>query len=124
MKKQSGRTLIGVLVAMALVAGLAGWYFMGGPGSGDGNKRADGEGKTIVGQSLARGKDGVCINNLSQVRSAIQINMDPVDDIYPADLTSLKLGNEFIHCPIGEELYVYDPSTGKVSCPHPGHEKH
>jgi len=43
----------------------------------------------------------------------------------PKTLAEVRgLGNDMKQCPIGKEPYEYDPATGKVHCPHPGHEKY
>ena len=89
----------------------------------DGNQRADKVGETVVGQSIARSKDAVCMDNLKQVRAAIEMQKT-VEDVPPQDLTVLKLPSSMLACPIGNEPYTYDPTTGSVKCPHPGHGKY
>jgi len=90
------------------------------------NQRADKEGNTVVGQALARSKDSVCRNNLSQLRSAMQIfnqSGDAADN--PKTLSELKgMPPEMLKCPIGKENYEYTPEEGKIKCPHPGHGKY
>jgi hypothetical protein len=46
------------------------------------------------------------------------------EDQPPADVRETKLPAEFYACPIGKEAYLYDAASGKVQCPHPGHEKY
>lgn len=93
-----------------------------------GNQRKDKVGETVVGQSMARSKDAVCMNNLRQIRDAVEIaktsGADDADAL-PKTLAEVRgLGNDMKQCPIGKEPYEYDPATGKVHCPHPGHEKY
>jgi hypothetical protein len=119
--------MVGVIIAMAILI-LGVLVFTSGGFSGlTGEKpeeRADGQGETIVGKSLLAGKDTVCRTNIKQVRQSIQIQMDPVDDIYPASLKDLGLGGDFEVCAVGGEAYEYTASTGQVKCPHPGHENY
>ena len=69
-------------------------------------------------------KDTVCRSNLGQVRASLQIAETNNEEKYPENIEDTKLPKEFYSCPLGKEKYVYDPTTGKVYCPHPGHEKY
>lgn len=117
--------IVGVLVACAIGIGLV-VLFVNGSGAFGGNvpEREDGEGSTLVGRSMLAAKDTKCKSNLDQQRTAIQIATDPVDETPPESLAVTRLGSDFEKCPIGDEAYVYDPATGQVSCPHPGHESY
>lgn len=88
------------------------------------NKRADQEGNTVVGQSLARAKDEKCMENLRQIRLAIEVSRTSGEDTFPPDLKSLKLPAEMLHDPIDKVEYEYDPENGTVKCNHPGHKKY
>lgn len=119
-------SLIEIIVTVALIALLAG-AFMVGPqflGGQSQNTRPDGKGETIVGRVKYRAKDQVCKNNLSQLRSAIEVATDPVEETKPASLAETRLGSSFMTCPVGGEAYTYDPATGAVACPHEGHAKY
>lgn len=124
----AGHSLIGMLVAIAVLMFVMLVYINGGFGSltgqSEGSPRPDGKGETIVGRSLYRAKDGVCMSNIRQMRTSIQIVTDPVDGKRPQTLQETRLGDSFYKCPVGNEDYLYDPITGKVSCPHPGHENY
>ncbi|MCC6404386.1 MAG: hypothetical protein IT207_10305 [Fimbriimonadaceae bacterium] len=123
--KRLGRGLVGVLASVVILVGLAVVFSVGSGIFGEKvPERKDKQGETLVGRSILRAKDTKCISNLGQVRQAIETNKDPVDDVNPADLGSIGLSPDFLKCPIGKEPYTYDPSTGKVSCPHPGHEEY
>jgi len=124
MKKDSGRSLVGILVGCAVAIGAAVFFIFGSSLTGDkAPERADGQGKTVVGKSLLAGKDSKCRSNLDQVRGSIALNTDPIEDTKPATIEETRLGAQFYVCPVGNEKYVYDSTTGQVSCPHPGHEK-
>ena len=121
---QSGNSLIGILVALVVIVGLTLVFVFGGFGlTGNKSERKDKVGTTIIGKSMARAKDAKCMEYLKQVRMSIEMNTN-TDDEKPESMDILKLPTEVTQCPIGKEPYVYDPATGKVSCPHLGHEKY
>lgn len=125
MKRQRGNSLAGVLVAVAIIGVAVAVYFTGGFGMFGAEtalpERADGQGKTTVGRAAARAKDEVCRSNIRQVRMSIQVSQTTEET--PMSLADIPLGDEFKRCSITpNEAYVYDPSSGRVTCPHPGHE--
>ncbi len=124
MKYRRGQTLVATLITFAIIAVLsvALWKGSGMFGQGAGSPRKDGKGETVLGQTMYRAKDEVCRSNIGQVRLSMQATAS-LDEEHPATLQDLKLPAEFYVCPIGKEAYLYDPQTGKVGCPHPGHEK-
>lgn len=126
MTKSNGRSLVGVLVSVAIIILLT-IVFTVGSGSIMGKKpeaRPDGKGETVIGRSMYAAKDEVCRSNINQVRQSIQIQTDPVENTYPETIQDTKLGSDFYKCPVGSEPYDYDKTTGKVRCIHPGHEKY
>jgi len=120
--KRSGNTMIGVLVVVAIIVALVVVFYGKGAGGNSMPERADKKGETVIGKSLYAAKDDQCRNGLDQVRASIAINTDPVEGTKPASLEATRLGAQFYKCPVGGEAYAYDPKTGKVHCPHPGHE--
>ncbi len=108
-------TLIGLLVVLVIIGILMAMYGLPGGGTG-----AGGGATTVAGGAKERAQDVVCRNNLNQLRSAIGI-FTSTGQGYPPSLESLNSG-VLLTCPVGGEPYDYDPSTGKVSCIHPGHE--
>ncbi|HVL39864.1 MAG TPA: prepilin-type N-terminal cleavage/methylation domain-containing protein [Fimbriimonadaceae bacterium] len=118
-----GFTLISTLVTIALILVLVVVYTTGGFGGRSGSTRADGKGTTVPGAARMKAFDTQCKSNLGQVRQSLQLAAT-LDEPYPATLQETRLGDGFYHCPIGKEPYQYDPSTGRVACPHPGHEKY
>ncbi len=124
-----GNTLVATLVTVVIILVLVVVLFKGsnlfGAKAGGASTRPDKLGTTVLGQARWSAKDDVCRSNLGQLRSAIQLFEQTNDDQPPHSLTEIKgLGSEFFICPIGSEPYQYDPTTGQVHCPHPGHEKY
>jgi hypothetical protein len=126
MNRIRGNTLVGMLVTMAIIALLAVVMFKGSGafGAKATSSRKDGKGTTVMGQAELAAKDDVCRSNLGQDRQALTIAQMNNDEKFPENLEDIKFPKEFYKCPVGGEKYVYDPATGKVSCPHPGHEKY
>lgn len=124
---QRGNTLIGLLLSVVIIAILSVVFLKGGffgPGH-SAVSRKDKLGTTIPGAVKLKAQDTVCQSDLQQVRDAIELaSSSDADGKFPASLSELKLPSELLHCPIGHEAYVYDPATGQVHCPHPGHEKY
>jgi hypothetical protein len=114
-----------MLITIAIMAVLAVVLFKGSGafGAKTGPGRKDGRGTTTMGLAELAAKDDVCRSNLGQVRAALIIAQTNNDDKFPDKIEDTKLPKEFYKCPLGGEKYVYDPTTGKVYCPHPGHEK-
>jgi len=127
MRKEAGRGGLIGLIATAAVALVLVFVFTNGSGVFGGKKepeRPDGQGKTIIGKTIAKAKDTKCLEYLQQDREMIQIATDPVEETKPATLADAKITGEIAQCPIGKEPYVYDPATGTIRCVHPGHEKY
>ncbi|MDI9635049.1 hypothetical protein QPK87_31120 [Kamptonema cortianum] len=126
MSLRSGGSLVGTIVTIAILALLA-IAFVVGPDAFGGKKssRPDGKGTTVVGRAGWAAKDEACRSNIDQVRSGITIysSSDP-DGTPPPTIEDTRIGSDFYRCPVGKEPYLYDPSTGQVKCPHPGHEKY
>ena len=109
-------TLIGLLVVIVIIGIMMAMYGLpGGTGTG-----AGGGATTVAGGAKERAQDVVCRNNLNQLRAAVGI-FTSTGQGYPPSLESLNAGVP-LTCPVGEEPYQYDFSSGKVSCLHPGHE--
>ncbi len=123
MNKRSGQTLVATLIVIVIMAMLAVVLMNGSLGPGK-SARKDGLGTTIPGAAKLAARDDQCRSNLGQLRSAIMIARSNADDEPPASLDETRIGKDFYQCPIGKEAYVYDPKTGEVHCPHPGHEKY
>ncbi|HUU53304.1 MAG TPA: hypothetical protein VMY87_00150 [Armatimonadota bacterium] len=110
-------TLIGLLLALVIIVILLSMY--GLPG-GTGGSTPGGDPVTVLGGTKDRAQGAVCRNNLSQLRAAIGIQAGTTG-ANPPSLDSLHAGVDLV-CPGSGDPYQYDPTTGKVSCVHPGHE--
>lgn len=118
---RAGQTLVASLIVVAIICILAVVMLKGTFGEGK-SSRPDGKGTTIPGAVMAKAQDTECKQYLQQVRMSIQVTQTSTD-AFPATIEETNLGSTFYECPLGGEKYNYDPNTGKVSCPHPGHEK-
>jgi prepilin-type N-terminal cleavage/methylation domain-containing protein len=111
-------SLIEILIVMVVIMVIAAYllpHYLGG-------KTMDGK---KVRAPITMARDTVCQSNIQQVRQSLEINKTTdAEGGYPSDLASLKLPAECLKCEVGGEAYVYDPQTGKVHCPHPGHESY
>lgn len=126
MNRIRGNTLVGMLVTIAIMGLLAVALFKGSGafGAKTAPARKDGKGTTTLGLAELAAKDTVCRSNLGQVRASLQIAATANEDKFPDTIQDTKLPQEFYKCPLGKEKYIYDPATGAVHCPHPGHEKY
>ena len=123
-----GNTLVGMLVVIAIIGVLTVGTFYGSgmlKGGPKSSPRKDGKGTTIPGLVKLEAQDTLCRNNLNQLRSGIQLAQTASgEDTPPQRLEETRIGASFYSCPVGKERYNYDPTTGQVACPHPGHEKY
>ncbi len=130
MRSGKGFVLIELIVVVALIAVAAGVYFAWySPKKARELKKAVESGnpeqvpvgpQTVLGQALQKGESVQCMNNLSQLRQAIQ--MFVIDnERYPSSLSELNLPS-MTRCPVTGQPYQYDPKTGTVRCPaHPNY---
>lgn len=111
-----------VIICVLMVVMMQGYGgLMGGPVQ---STRKDGKGVTTMGNAMVSAKDQVCKSNLANCRQAIEAARMSGSDGNPPDLKSVGIGESFYRCPVGNEEYQYDPATGQVHCPHPGHENY
>jgi hypothetical protein len=110
--------LIEILVVMVIIVIL--FAVVSGVLFGHNKNAPPGKGHTPT----ERAHDVECMNNVHQVHLAIMAaQAGDTDGKNPASLQELKLPAEMLTCPVGKVPYVYDPATGEVHCPYPGHEK-
>ena len=110
--------LLVVAVILILLIGGTAYYVNGG---GKTQTTANGTRKVTP---KSRAYDVDCQSNLRQDRMAIGMAHDSdADGKFPATLNDVPGTAGIRKCPDGGEPYTYDPQTGEVHCPHPGHEK-
>ena len=120
MKRKTARafSLIEILVVMVLLIVAAAFilpHYLGGRTM---------DGKTVKSPRTAA-HDVECSEYLGQVRMAISMaKIGNENEANPASLSELKETSSIRKCPVGGEEYVYNPQTGEVHCPHPGHERY
>jgi Tfp pilus assembly protein PilE len=123
MRHDRGQTLVASLIVIVIILILTVVFFTGGTGGK--SSRKDNLGTTMPGVAKYAAKDEICKNYLSQIRASVQIYASTNgDQALPEKIEDTHLGNTFYVCPVGGEKYEYDPKTGKVHCPHPGHENY
>ncbi len=114
--KARGLNLIELLVVLVVIAAIAAYVwprYMGGKGSGPARYTGP----------VTQARDTVCRSNLTQARSSIEaLSASDPDGRPPQSIVDLGLPAELQRCPAGGEQYRYDPATGRIQCPHPGHE--
>lgn len=113
-----GFALVELLVVMVVLVGLAALYF-GMRGKGEkAEPKFEGEAQTTLGKAVQKGESVECQNNLRQLRLMIQ--MEAMEGSNPAQLDA-NWGVS-LRCPVSGYEYRYNPETGQVWCPTPGHE--
>ena len=117
--KRRGFVLVEIIIVVVLLALLAGGYFaLRGRGASKPEPRFPGEATTLPGRAIQKGHSVECMNNLSQLRQMIQ--MVVIDTgTYPSQLD--PSWGVPLQCAVSGYAYQYDPSTGRVHCPTPGH---
>ncbi len=82
--------------------------------------------QSVPGRAIQKAISEKCKEQLRQLRMSIVADKDTNGGSLPATINDVGKGGEFMakSCPIGHEQYVYDPETGKIYCPHPGHEEY
>jgi hypothetical protein len=122
LNSRSGQaTLIGLLVAVAIIM-VAVWFIWLRPQGGVEKKpRFEGEAQTPLGQAMQKGSSVECIEYLRQLRLMVDMQKQETGSYPPA--LDPKWGVP-LKCPVSGYDYKYDPTTGKVWDPTPGHEKY
>lgn len=112
--------LIGLLIALAIGALIVALFL------GPQLKSSMGGANTTPGKAIEKAHDVECQSNVMQIRSAITMYRTE-HQAPPPSLADVRLNvsnPNFTKCPVGHEDYVYDPATGTIHCPHPGHENY
>lgn len=112
--------LIEILVVAAIIALLA--YMIVPRYLGE---RSSPEKGTVAGPK-ERAQSVDCMNNLRNIRAAIEMQRQMGNEELPpslSDLASSGVTEGMTKCPVSGQPYTYDPRTGIVKCTYPGHEK-
>lgn len=115
-RRAAGLNMIELLVVLVIVVAVAAYLWPRYVGSrSKPSERYTGP--------ISQARDVVCQGNLNQLRAGIQAasTSDP-DGKPPSDLSELAMPADMLKCPTGGEAYRYDSASGRVQCPHPGHE--
>lgn len=119
--KNRGQTLVASLIVIAIIL-VCVVIFMKGTGDTKPVMKADGRGKTVLGNAKATAQDEVCRSNLSQARQLLQVAKATDEETKYANVADIPGAKSVSFCPVGKEPYSID-ETGTIHCPHPGHEK-
>ena len=126
---EAGQASLVALLAGVVIIGLLAWLFLFRPSGREtpGTKGTEhaivpSNKKTLPGRAMDQGVAVECRNNLSQLRSAVQIDTDPVEGTVSPSLQSLRgIPASMQVCPLSKRPYLYNPQTGQVACPTPVH---
>ncbi len=115
-----GHTLVELLMVIAILGILmaVGLSLYGGRGKTDAER--------AVNSPRGRAKGVSCINNVHQIALALQAATVTSEE-RPQSLEVAKrngVPDEMLRCPNSNQPYAYNPETGVVACPTPGHERH
>lgn len=119
--RNRGQTLVASLIVVAIIL-VCVVVFIKGTGGAQPVMKADGRGKTVLGNAKATAEDSVCASNIAQARQLYQIQKDQDEEYKPATVAEIPGATGVAKCPVGKEDYTID-ATGKIKCPHPGHGK-
>lgn len=122
LQPRSGQgSLIGLLVAVAIIMIVVWFVWLRPQGGVEKKPRFEGEAQTPLGQALQKGSSVECIEYLRQLRMMVQMEKDSSGE-WPAALDP-KWGVP-LKCAVSGQPFGYDPQTGRVWDPTPGHEKY
>jgi type II secretory pathway pseudopilin PulG len=121
--RQRGQTLAASLVVIAIIAICAVILIKGTPDTAP-KAKADGRGKTVLGNARASAQDEVCKSNLSQARQLLQVAKATDEETVFTKVSDIPGSGSVSKCYVGKEDYTYDAATGEIKCPHLGHEKY
>lgn len=114
-------TLVELVVVCAILVGLAAWllprYLSRTPATAGQPSRA---------APVERAQGVECMNNLRQLRSAIQIHRTS-NETGPAslgELTRQGIPQSMLACPVSRLAYGYRVDTGQVGCVFPEHKSY
>jgi prepilin-type N-terminal cleavage/methylation domain-containing protein len=116
-----GFALVEILVVMVIIVVLAAVYFGVRGKPKEVEPAFEGEAQSTLGKSIQKAESVECRSNLNQLRQMIE--MATASSVDGASPPSLDPGwNLPMKCPVSGYEYRYDPQSGHVWCPTPGHE--
>jgi hypothetical protein len=121
--RESGQTLAASLVVIAIIA-IAVVVFIKGTADTAPKMKADGRGKTVLGNARASAQDEVCKSNIGQARQLLQVAKATDEEMKPVTVAEIPGATGVSKCPVGKEDYKINAETGEIKCPHLGHEKY
>ena len=119
--KNRGQTLVASMIVVAIILICVVIFIKGTPDTKPITK-ADGRGKTVLGNAKATAEDEVCRSNVSQARQFLQVAKATDEESKYTTVAEIPGAKTVSTCPVGHEPYTIDPA-GNIHCPHPGHEK-
>jgi hypothetical protein len=119
MTPRRGQSLIGILVSVFLLIGLAAFFLMGRSGE-DGKP-----GKSTLKASMDRAEGVALDSNIGQIQQGISMFKSDNDGKPPASLEELKrylkdYPPEMWVNPLDKKPLIYDPATGTICAEGPG----
>lgn len=119
MAPRRGQSLVGILVSVFLLIGLAAFFLMGGTGN-DGKPK-----KSTLKASMDRAEGVALDSNISQIQQGISMFKSDNDGKPPASLDELKrylkdYPPEMWINPLDKKPLIYDPATGTICAEGPG----
>jgi type II secretory pathway pseudopilin PulG len=121
MRHRGSWTLIELLVACVILIALAAWllprYLVRTPAE---------KGQPGRAAPIERAHGVECMNNLRQIRAAINMYRTSNENFPPSlrDLTSQGIPASMLSCPVSGQAYGYRPDTGQVWCTYPPHQRY
>lgn len=119
--KNRGQTLVASLIVVAIIL-VCVVIMIKGTGDSKPRMKADGRGKTVLGNARATAQDEVCRSNISQARQLLQVAKSIDEETKYTNVADIPGAKGVANCPVGKEPYTID-EAGVIRCPHLGHEK-
>ncbi|HLO98415.1 MAG TPA: prepilin-type N-terminal cleavage/methylation domain-containing protein [Fimbriimonas sp.] len=121
-RRHAGFTLVATLIVIAIIA-IATVVYINGTGDTKPTPKADGRGKTVLGNVKASAEDTQCQSNISQARQLLQVAKASDEEFMPTTVAEIPGAASVSKCPVGKEDYTLG-TDGTMKCPHPGHGKY
>ena len=116
--------LIALLVTVVIIVVVAAIYFGGSGGTTVKKDSAllDSKSKkvTVLGQAMDTAKAADCRERMNQIRTGIAtFKATGTDDSNPKSFRDigLSVAPTYFQCPVSNQPYTYDPTTGTAKCP-------